>query len=104
MLSLNRCRLYLSVVKAESHEPDQAGGAKRDIIMVLLDSNALKQFRASSGWKAGVDGSVTLIDVGAGGSIDSATLNKPIVAFMVGQKGLMAGVSLDGSKISKLDR
>jgi len=82
----------------------QAGGAKRDIIMVFLDSNALKQFRASSGWKAGVDGSVTLIDVGAGGSIDSATLNKPIVAFMVGQKGLMAGVSLDGSKISKLDR
>jgi len=57
MLSLNRCRLYLSVVKAESHEPDQAGGAKRDIIiMVLLDSNALKQFRASSGWKAGVHG------------------------------------------------
>ena len=82
----------------------QAGGQKRDIIMVFLDAEALKQFQASSGWKAGVDGSVTLIDVGAGGTIDTATLNKPIVAFMVGQKGLMAGVSLDGSKISKLDR
>jgi lipid-binding SYLF domain-containing protein len=42
--------------------------------------------------------------MGASASIDSATLKKPIVAFVVGQKGLMAGVSLDGSKISKLER
>lgn len=82
----------------------QAGGQKRDIIMVFLDADALKQFRDSKGWKAGVDGNVTLIDVGASGSIDTATLKKPIVAFMVGQKGLMAGISLDGSKITRLDR
>lgn len=82
----------------------QAGGQKRDIIMVFLDAGALKQFRDSEGWKAGVDGNVTLIDVGASGTIDTATLKKPIVAFMVGQKGLMAGISLDGSKITKLER
>lgn len=82
----------------------QAGGQKRDIIMVFLDAEVLKQFRASNGWKAGIDGNITLIDVGASGTIDTATLKKPIVAFMVGQKGLMAGVSLDGSKITKLDR
>lgn len=80
----------------------QAGGQKRDIIMVFLDDAALKNFKASNGWKAGADGTVTLIDTGASGSIDSATLKKPIVAFVVGQKGLMAGVSLDGSKISRL--
>jgi len=82
----------------------QAGGQKRDIIMVFLDANALKQFRDSKGWKAGVDGNITLIDTGASGTIDTATLKKPIVAFIVGQKGLMAGISLDGSKITKLDR
>lgn len=82
----------------------QAGGQKRDIIMVFLDADALSNFQKSSGWKAGADGTVTLIDTGASGSIDSATLKKPIVGFIVGQKGLMAGVSLDGSKISKLER
>jgi lipid-binding SYLF domain-containing protein len=82
----------------------QAGGQKRDIIMVFLDAGELEKFRKSDGWKAGADGTVTLIDVGASGSIDTATLKKPIVAFVVGQKGLMAGVSLDGSKITKLER
>jgi lipid-binding SYLF domain-containing protein len=82
----------------------QAGGQKRDIIMVFLDAGALKNFQDSNGWKAGADGTVTLIDVGASGTIDTATLKKPIVGFIVGQKGLMAGVSLDGSKITKLKR
>lgn len=82
----------------------QAGGQKRDIIMVFLDSAALKKFEESDGWKAGADGTITLIDVGASGTIDTATLKKPIVGFIVGQKGLMAGVSLDGSKITKLER
>ena len=82
----------------------QAGGQKRDIILVFLDSGALKHFKDSNGWKVGADGTVTLIDVGASGSIDSATLKKPIVGFIVGQKGLMAGVSLDGTKITKLER
>jgi lipid-binding SYLF domain-containing protein len=80
----------------------QAGGQKRDIIMAFLDADALKNFLASDGWKAGADGTVTLIDVGASGTIDSATLKKPIVGFIVGQKGLMAGISLDGSKITRL--
>lgn len=82
----------------------QAGGQKRDIIMVFLDSDALKNFQASDGWKAGADGTVTLIDIGASGTIDTAILKKPIVGFIVGQKGLMAGISLDGSKITKLAR
>ena len=82
----------------------QAGGQSRDIIMAFLDADALKKFEASDGWKVGADGSVTLINVGAEGTIDSATLKKPIVGFVVGQKGLMAGISLDGSKITKLKR
>jgi lipid-binding SYLF domain-containing protein len=82
----------------------QAGGQKRDIIMAFLDEGALKKFQESSGWKVGADGTVTLIDTGASATIDSETLKKPIVGFIVGQKGLMAGISLDGSKVTKLER
>jgi lipid-binding SYLF domain-containing protein len=82
----------------------QAGGQKRDIILVFLDAGALKKFRASDGWKAGVDGSVTLIDTGVAEQIDTTKLKAPIVGFIVGQKGLMAGVSLDGSKITQVKK
>lgn len=82
----------------------QAGGQKRDIILVFLDAEALKKFRASNGWKAGVDGSVTLIDTGVAEQIDTTKLKAPIVGFIVGQKGLMAGVSLDGSKITQVKK
>lgn len=81
----------------------QAGVEKRDIIIAFMDADALKKFQASDGWKAGADGSVALINTGAGASVDVTKLNQPIVAFMVGQSGLMAGVSLDGSKISKIN-
>lgn len=80
----------------------QAGGQKRDIILAFLDGAALQKFRDSNGWKAGIDGSVTLIDVGVGEQIDTTKLKSPIVGFIVGQKGLMAGVSLDGSKITRV--
>lgn len=80
----------------------QAGGQKRDIIMVFLDGDALKKFRESPGWKVGGDGTVTLVDTGASGVIDTATLKQPVVGFVVGHKGLMAGISLDGSKITPL--
>ena len=64
----------------------QAGGQKRDIIMAFLDADALKHFQESDGWEVGADGTVTLINVGASGHIDSATLKKPIVGFVVGRR------------------
>ena len=50
-----------------------------------MQDEALKNFRASSGWKAGVDGSVALIDVGKEGSVDTVNIKDPIVAFVSGQ-------------------
>jgi lipid-binding SYLF domain-containing protein len=82
----------------------QFGAQKKDVILVFMEDQALKKFRESSGWKVGVDGSVALIDIGAGGSIDSMNVKAPIVGFVVGQKGLMVNVTLEGSKISKLDK
>lgn len=80
----------------------QFGAQKKDVIILFMESGALDKFRQSSGWKVGVDGSVALIDIGAGTSLDSTTVKAPIVGFVVGQKGLMYNLTLEGSKITKL--
>jgi lipid-binding SYLF domain-containing protein len=82
----------------------QLGAQKKDIIIVFLEESALKKFQVSQGWQVGVDGSVVLIDVGANASIDTSKINQPIVGFVVGQKGLMYNLTLEGSKISKLKK
>lgn len=82
----------------------QLGAQKKDILLVFMQDQALKKFRESAGWEAGVDGSVVLANVGAEGSVDTTKINEPIVGFVVGQKGLMYNLSLAGSKFTKLDR
>ncbi len=82
----------------------QLGAQKKTIILVFMQQEALKKFRASSGWEAGVDGSVALITIGAGGSIDTTNVKDPIVAFVLGQKGLMYNLTLEGSKYTKLKK
>ncbi len=82
----------------------QLGAQKKDIILVFLQEGALKGFQAKDGWQVGVDGSAVLVDLGAQASIDSTKYNQPIVGFVVGQKGLMYNLTLEGSKISKLKK
>jgi lipid-binding SYLF domain-containing protein len=85
----------------------QLGVQKKDIIIVFLQDGALNRFRArgpNEGWQVGVDGSVVMVNVGAAASIDSEKLNQPIVGFVVGQKGLMYNLTLEGSKITKINK
>jgi len=82
----------------------QIGGQKKTVILVFMQDEALKKFRAASGWKAGVDGSVALITVGAGEAIDTTNIKDPIVGFVFDQKGLMANLTLEGSKYTKLKK
>jgi lipid-binding SYLF domain-containing protein len=82
----------------------QIGAQKRNLILVFREEEALKNFRASSGWKMGVDGSVAFINVGAGKSLDTISSNDPIVAFLFGQKGLMANATIEGAKFTKIVR
>jgi len=81
----------------------QIGGQAKDVIIAFMTSDALKKFRNSKGWEAGVDGNVALITVGAGESAISAMGKDPIVAFVFDVKGLMADMSLKGAKFNKLD-
>ena len=80
----------------------QLGAQKKTVILVFVQGEALKQFRASSGWKAGVDGSVALVELGAGDAIDTTSIKDPIVGFVFSQKGLMFNLTLEGSKFTKL--
>ena len=82
----------------------QFGAQSKNIVIVFMDENALTKFRDSLGWRAGVDGSVALIDLGAGGSVDTNNVQHPIVGFIFGLKGLMVNLSLEGSKFTKLPK
>jgi lipid-binding SYLF domain-containing protein len=80
-----------------------AGAEKRSLVVMFQTDEALQRFRQSDGWDVGGDASVTLVEVGANGALNAATLNKPILAFIYGNSGLMANLSLKGTKVSKLE-
>lgn len=82
----------------------QVGAQAKTIVLVFLDEEALKKFRAKDGWKVGVDGSVAVFVVGAGISLDTTKFNSPIVGFVFDQKGLMYNLTLEGSKFTKLNK
>jgi len=82
----------------------QLGAQAKSIVIVFMTPEALEKFRNSKGWKAGVDGSVALIDMGAGKAIDTHNIKDPVVGFVFGSKGLMYNLTLEGSKFSKLDK
>ncbi len=82
----------------------QLGAQAKSIVIVFMTKDALQKFRDSSGWKVGIDGSVALIDIGAGKTIDSHNISDPVVGFIFGSKGLMYNLTLEGSKFSKLNK
>ncbi|MFQ5443461.1 MAG: YSC84-related protein [Nitrospinales bacterium] len=82
----------------------QLGAQAKTVILAFMTNKALTQFRHSEGWEAGVDGSVALITVGAGSSINTNNIKDPILAFVFGQKGLMYNLTLEGSKFTKMDK
>jgi len=82
----------------------QLGAQSKRLIIVFMQEDALKKFQNSAGWEAGVDGSVALVELGAGGSIDTTNIKDPVVAFVFGSKGLMYNLTLEGSKYTKIVR
>lgn len=82
----------------------QIGAQRKDVILVFMDEAALRKFRNSDNWQAGVDGTVTVMEYGAEGSVDTTKFKEPIIGFVFGQKGLMAGAMIKGSKFTKLKK
>ncbi len=82
----------------------QMGAQMKSQIILFMESSALKSFRNSEGWKVGVDGSVAIANYGAGGEIDTKTMEQPVIGFIFSNKGLMYDLSLEGSKFTKIAR
>lgn len=82
----------------------QLGAQLKTVVLVFLDQKELDKFRSSSGWEAGVDGSVALIELGAGKDINTVDMRDPIVGFVFSNKGLMYNLTLEGSKMTKLKK
>ena len=78
------------------------GMASRSEIVMFMTQESLDKFTKSKGWKVGVDAGVAVVSMGAGGQYDSKTLQQPIIGFVFGEKGLIADLSLEGSKVTKI--
>jgi lipid-binding SYLF domain-containing protein len=82
----------------------QLGAQARSVIILFMTDDALARFRDTDGWKVGVDGSVAVVTIGIGGSIDTNRITSPVIGFIFDGKGLMYNLTLEGSKISRIWR
>src|SRR5580658_2438972 len=79
------------------------GLAKHSEVIMFMTPEALEKFTSTTGWSIGADAGITVISGGANGSYDTQTQQKPILAFVFADKGLLGDLSLEGSKISKIN-
>lgn len=80
----------------------QIGAQSKAIYFLFMTQEALDKFRASQGWSVGADASVAVLRAGANGAIDIDTVQGPVVAFVLTNAGLMANLTLEGTKITRL--
>jgi len=80
----------------------QAGVQSASYLIAFISQRALDNFINSNGWEAGVDGTITLINWGAGKDLSSISYEKPIYGFVFNSKGLMGGISVEGTKYTKI--
>lgn len=80
----------------------QAGVQKFSYALFFMTPEDLRYLDKSSGWELGVNPSITIVDTGLAKSLSTTTLQKGMYAFFFDQKGLMGGLSLQGSKITRI--
>lgn len=79
------------------------GAHSRAMYYLFMTDDALKRFEASSGWTVGTDASVALISVGATAQVDTRNVQAPVIGFVLTNAGVMANLSLDGTRIAPPD-
>lgn len=82
----------------------QAGAQSFGYALFLMTDEAVSYLDRSGGWELGVGPSLVVLDAGAARALTTTTAKSDIYAFIFSQRGLMAGVGLQGSKISRIDR
>lgn len=82
----------------------QAGIQKHGYALFLMSDAAMKWIDKSDGWEIGTGPSIVVMDAGAASSASTTTLQSEIYAFFFDQKGLMGGLGLQGTKITKMKK
>jgi len=81
----------------------QAGVQEFGYAMLLMTDSARAYMDKSEGWEVGVGPNIVVMDEGAAKSLTTTTAKDDVYAFIFGQKGLMAGIGIQGSKITKIN-
>lgn len=81
----------------------QIGAQSRAIVFLFMTDESLRRFRGTDGWSAGGDASIAVLKMGANGNIDTSTATNQVDAFVLTNSGLMAGASLEGTKVTRLN-
>jgi lipid-binding SYLF domain-containing protein len=102
LFTQNADKIYYNIVSGSFGW--QLGVQKKTIILMFMNDEVMDKFKNSSNWDLGADASVAVINTGASGAINIKTINKPILAFVFDQKGLMYNLTLEGTKITKIDK
>ncbi len=80
----------------------QAGLTEYAYVVFLMDDTAMSYLKQSDGWDLGSSPNVTILDKGAAAQLSAASVQKGVYVFFLDQKGLFGGLSLEGTKISKI--
>ena len=80
----------------------QAGAQSFGYVLFFMDDESVKYLDKSEGWELGSGPSLVVLDKGFGKDFSTTTLQKGVYAFIFNQKGLMAGIALQGTKITKI--
>jgi len=80
-----------------------AGADSKALYVLFMNQESLDKFTSSNGWTAGADASVTLLTTGADAGVDTQTAQQGVVGYALSNAGLMVNLSLDGTKVTKLD-
>ncbi|TQI79122.1 lipid-binding SYLF domain-containing protein [Serratia fonticola] len=82
----------------------QAGAQSYGYVVFLMNDSAVKYLQKSKGWEVGVGPTIVVVNEGVAKNLSSSTLKDAAYAFIFDQQGLMAGLSIEGSKISVINR
>ncbi len=82
----------------------QVGVQSFGYVMALMTDAAVENVETGHGWELGVGPSIVIVDAGLAKTLTTETAKSDVYAFTFGQKGLMAGLGLQGTKITRLGR
>lgn len=82
----------------------QVGVQTSSHVLMFMTDAGLQGFRRADGWEIGADAEVTFPEAGLNAQLNSTLLDKPIIGYVFGQDGFLAGVSLEGAKYSRIER